>query len=99
MLDQQNLAVSLLPSLSTNRKTLSGIMSVFVPSYAVSGFTRSPGRSSALHVHCLGDRDLVLSETAALERAARWTAWGHSRESFQISRTAGALTSTVMENI
>ena len=91
MLNQQNLAVSSLPPLLTNRKSLDGLMPVFVLAYAVPGLPRSAGPSLVLHVRCLGDGDLVLSETAALERAASWTAQGHGHEGFQISGTAGAL--------
>lgn len=65
MLSQQNVAVSSLPSLLPNRKSLDGLMPVFVPAYAEPGLIRSAGLSSALHVRCLGDEALVLSETAA----------------------------------
>jgi len=66
-------------------------MPVFLPAYSVPGLSRSEGLILALHVHCLGDGDSVLSETAALERAASWTAKGHGHEGFQIFGTAGAL--------
>lgn len=59
----------------TKRKYSAELMPVYV-----FVFRTSAGPSLFLHIFCLRDRDLVLSGSTALDRAASWAAQSHRHE-------------------